>query len=175
MGWAWTLIHLALNLQIAKPSCEPLFWFWQGHFFFYCWSTSDLLHEKSWVSQVIWRLVTCAVQGSIAGGSPETGPKRVIAGFKLSKLLPQTRGQRESFFLISRREWEILLLNLAHRDETESFWHLISCFETRPRKNVLQSGVPRWDRDLSSTFSGFETRSRIPLIWSQFSWREREF
>ena len=78
-------------------------------------------------------------------------------------------------FSISRREWEFLPLNQAHWDETQNFWHLISCFETRPRKNVLQSRALRRDWDLLSTFSGFETRSRIPLIWSRFSRREREF
>ena len=32
-------------------------------------------------------------------------------------------------FSTSRREWEFLLFNLAHRDETRIFWHLISGFE----------------------------------------------
>ncbi len=38
-----------------------------------------------------------------------------------------------SIFQLSRREREFLIFNLAHRDETENFCHLISCFETRPR------------------------------------------
>ena len=78
-------------------------------------------------------------------------------------------------FSFSRWEWEFLLFNLAHRDKTENFWHLISGFETRPRKNLLQSQASRRDRDLLSSFSGFETRTRILLIWSRFSRREREF
>ena len=78
-------------------------------------------------------------------------------------------------FSISRREWEFLLLDLAHRDETKNFGHLISCFETRPRKKFLQSRASRRDRDLLSSLSDFETRTRIPLIWSRFSRRDREF
>ena len=81
----------------------------------------------------------------------------------------------ESVFSISRREWEFLLFNLVHRDETENSWHLLSGFETRPRKNFLQSQASRRDRDLLSSLSGFETRTRIPLIWSRFSRRDREF
>ena len=78
-------------------------------------------------------------------------------------------------FSISRQEWEFLRLNLVHRDETESSWHLLSDFETRPRKNFLQSRASRRDRDLLSSLSGIETRTRIPLIWSRFSRRDREF
>ena len=78
-------------------------------------------------------------------------------------------------FSISRREWEFLRFNLVHRDETENSWHLLSGFETRPRKNFLQSRASRRDRDLLSSLSGFETRTRIPLIWSRFSRRDREF
>ena len=78
-------------------------------------------------------------------------------------------------FSISRREWEFLRFNLVHRDETENSWHLLSGFETRPRKNFLQSRASRRDRDLLSSLSDFETRTRIPLIWSRFSRRDREF
>ena len=78
-------------------------------------------------------------------------------------------------FSISRREWEFLRFNLVHRDETENSWHLLSGFETRPRKNFLQSRASRRDRDLLSSLSGIETRTRIPLIWSRFSRRDREF
>ena len=78
-------------------------------------------------------------------------------------------------FSISRREWEFLWFNLVHRDETESSWHLLSGFETRPRKNFLQSRASRQVRDLLSSLSDFETRTRIPLIWSRFSRRDREF
>ena len=78
-------------------------------------------------------------------------------------------------FSTSRREWEFLLFNLVHRDETRIFWHLISGFETRSRKILLQSQASRRDRDLLSSFSGFETRTRILLIWSHFSSWEREF
>ena len=78
-------------------------------------------------------------------------------------------------FSISRREWEFLLFYLAHRDETENLWHLVSGFETRLRKNFLQSRASRRDRDFLSSFSGFKTKTRILLIWSQFSRREREF
>ena len=78
-------------------------------------------------------------------------------------------------FSILRREWEFLQFNLVHRDETENSWHLLSGFETRPRKNFLQSRASRRDRDLLSSLSGFETRTRIPLIWSCFSRRDREF
>ena len=78
-------------------------------------------------------------------------------------------------FSISRREWEFLRFNLVHRDETENSWHLLSGFETRLRKNFLQSRASRRDRDLLSSLSGFETRTRIPLIWSRFSRRDREF
>ena len=78
-------------------------------------------------------------------------------------------------FSTSRREWEFLLFNLAHRDETRIFWHLISGFETRSRKILLQSRSTRRERDLLFSFSGFEMRTRIFLIWSQFSRQEREF
>ena len=78
-------------------------------------------------------------------------------------------------FSISRREWEFLQFNLVHWDETENSWHLLSGFETRPRKNFLQSRASRRDRDLLSSLSDFETRTRNPLIWSQFSRQEREF
>ena len=78
-------------------------------------------------------------------------------------------------FSISRREWEFLLLNLAHWDETENFWHLISVSETRQRKNLLQSQASRRDQDLSSSLSGFKTRTIITLIYSRFLRREREF
>ena len=78
-------------------------------------------------------------------------------------------------FSTSRREWEFLLFNIAHRDQTRLFWHLISGFETRPRKKFLQSRASRRDRDLLSSLSDFETRTRIPLIWSRFSRRDREF
>ena len=72
---------------------------------------------------------------------------------------------------ISRREWEFFQFNLVHRDETENSWHLLSGFETRPRKNFLQSQASRRDRDLLSLLSGIETRMRIPLILSWFSRR----
>ena len=78
-------------------------------------------------------------------------------------------------FSISRREWEFLRFNLVHRDETENSWHLLSGFETRPRKNFLQSRASRRDRDLLSSLSDFETRTRIPLTWSHFLRRDREF
>ena len=78
-------------------------------------------------------------------------------------------------FSISRREWEFLRFNLVHQDETENSWHLLSGFETRPRKNFHQSRASRRDRDLLSSLSGIETRTRIPLIWSRFSRRDREF
>ena len=93
----------------------------------------------------------------------------------IQKYLNTMQRSARVIFSISRREWEFLLLNLAHRDETENFWHLISGFETRPRKNLLQSRASRRDRDLFSSFSGFETRTRIPLMWSRFLRREREF
>ena len=72
-------------------------------------------------------------------------------------------------FSISRREWEFLRFNLVHRDETENSWHLLSGFETRPRKNLLQSRASRRDRDLLSSFSGFETRTRILKV-AIFPW-----
>ena len=78
-------------------------------------------------------------------------------------------------FSISRREWEFLWFNLVHRDETESSWHLLSGFETRPRVPDTYSRASRRDRDLLSSLSGIETRTRIPLIWSRFSRRDREF
>ena len=59
-----------------------------------------------------------------------------------------------------RRDWEFLTLNLRLRDET---------------KKNLQSRTSRRDQDLLSAFSGFQTRTRIPLIWSRFSRRDREF
>ena len=92
-------------------------------------------------------------------------------------VLPRGSHQRSTrvTFSTSRREWEFLLFNLAHRDETRIFWHLISGFEKRSKKILLQSQASRRDRDLLSSFSGFETRSRILLIWSQFSRREWEF
>ena len=78
-------------------------------------------------------------------------------------------------FSISRREWEFLWFNLVHRDETESSWHLLSGFETRPRVPDTYSRASRRDRDLLSSLSGIETRTRIPLIWSRFSRQDREF
>ena len=77
-------------------------------------------------------------------------------------------------FSISRREWEFLLLNLVHRDETENFWHLISCFETRPRKNVLQSRVSWRDREFPWSDLGFRDKidNSIDLI-SVFETRMR--
>ena len=53
-------------------------------------------------------------------------------------------------FSIPRREWEFLRFNLVHRDETENSWRLLSGFETRQRKNFLQSRASRRDRDLLS-------------------------
>ena len=64
------------------------------------------------------------------------------------------------------------------RDENENFSDSISHIETRPRisdtqsqasrpgreKNLLQSMASRRDRDLLSSPSGFETRTRISLI-----------
>ena len=38
------------------------------------------------------------------------------------------RSTRVTFSTL-RREWEFLLFNLAHRDETRIFWHLIAGFE----------------------------------------------
>ena len=95
----------------------------------------------------------------------------------LELLIRYTLEQRSTrvTFSTSWREWEFLLFNLAHWDETRIFWHLISGFETRSRKILLQSRSLRRHQDLLSSFSGFETRERIPLIWSRFSRREREF
>ena len=81
--------------------------------------------------------------------------------------IPRQRSARV-VFSISRREWEFLGFNLVHRDETENSWRLLSGFETRPSKNCLQSWAARRDRDLSSSLSGFGTRTRISLIWSCF-------
>ena len=78
-------------------------------------------------------------------------------------------------FSISRREWDFLHFNLFDRDKTENSWRLLSGFKTRPRKNFLQSWASRRDRDLLSSLSGFETITIIPLIWSRFSRRDREF
>ena len=88
---------------------------------------------------------------------------------------PPNQWSARVVFSISRREWEFLRFNLVHRDETENSWNLLSGFETRPRKNFLQSWASRRDRDLLSSLSDFETRTRIPLIWSRFSRRDREF
>ena len=49
----------------------------------------------------------------------------------------------------------------SRRDE--NLWHLISGFETRPRKMSFQSQASRRDRDLLSSISDFETRTRIEI------------
>ena len=92
-----------------------------------------------------------------------------------TKKRPPRQWSARVVFSISRREREFLRFNLVHRDETENSWHLLSSFETRPRKNFLQSRASRQDRDLLSSLSDLETRTRIPLIWSRFSRRDREF
>ena len=78
--------------------------------------------------------------------------------YALDKLLLLQRSARV-VFSSSRREF--LWFNLAHRDETENFWHLISGFETRPRKISFNLG----HRD----------EIKIYCLHSQASRREREF
>ena len=65
-----------------------------------------------------------------------------------------------SIFQLSRREREFLIFNLAHRDETENFCHLISCFETRPR--IISFNLRHRDEieNFHDLFSVFETRTR---------------
>ena len=101
----------------------------------------------------------------------------------IQKYLNTMQRSARVIFSISRREWEFLLLNLAHRDETENFWHLISYFETRQRKNVLQSRASRSRsrfiinilrlRDESENsldlISVFKTRTRILKV-AIFPW-----
>ena len=82
----------------------------------------------------------------------------LILKYRCSGVTWYTPSTRVTFSTL-RREWEFLLFNLAHRDETRIFWHLISGFETRSRKILLQSRSSRRDRDLLSSFSGFKTRT----------------
>ena len=108
---------------------------------------------------------------SLLKNAPETlgpyllePPPRIGLEENLFGICSSKQRSARVIFSFSRLEWEFLWFNLAHQDETENFWHLISGFETRPRKNLLQSRASRRDRDLLSSFSGFETRTRIPLI-----------
>ena len=72
----------------------------------------------------------------------------------------QSQRSARSIFQLSRREREFLIFNLAHRDETENFCHLISCFETRPR--IISFNLRHRDEieNFHDLFSVFETRTR---------------
>ena len=69
------------------------------------------------------------------------------------------RGQRESLFQL--------------RDENENFSWSILHIETI--REFFTLDIRLRDQDLLSSFSGYETRTRIFLIWFQFLRREREF
>ena len=87
---------------------------------------------------------------------------RVAYNKKVMWLVTRQVMQRSarSIFQLSRREREFLIFNLAHRDETENFCHLISCFETRPR--IISFNLRHRDEieNFHDLFSVFETRTR---------------
>ena len=65
-----------------------------------------------------------------------------------------------SIYSISRREF--LLFNLTHRDKTRIFDTQSQALR-QDRENVLQSQALRWDQDLLSSISDFESRTRIKI------------
>ena len=65
-----------------------------------------------------------------------------------------------SIYSISRREF--LLFNLTHRDDTRIFDTQSQALR-QDRENVLQSQASRRDRDLLSSISDFEIRTRIKI------------
>ena len=65
-----------------------------------------------------------------------------------------------SIYSISRREF--LLFNLTHRDETRIFDTQSQALR-QDRENVLQSQASRRDRDLLSSITDFEIRTRIKI------------
>ena len=71
-------------------------------------------------------------------------------------------------FSTSRREWEFLLFNLPYRYETRIFWHLISGFETRSRKILLQSQA--WDEIYHLHYQAL--RREREFFWSDISFRD---
>ena len=105
---------------------------------------------------------------------PRIGLEENLFGICCPFLLFKTEVSESHFFILetrmrvspiqsrtSRRDREFLTLYLMLRDETE-------------KKISSNLGNRDEDRDLLFSFSGFETRTRIPLIWSRFLRQERE-
>ena len=82
-------------------------------------------------------------------------------------------------FQLLRRDREFHPFSLMLRDEIETFFLLVSCFETRSRISSFQREAFFNSRDEIEKFflsvSCFETRSRISSFQSHASRRDREF
>lgn len=70
--------------------------------------------------------------------------------------------QREAFFSISRRYWELFLFNFAHRDETR-ISGTQSQASRQDREFFLQSQASRRDRDSYFFILDYETRHEIEI------------
>ena len=70
--------------------------------------------------------------------------------------------QREAYFSISRRYWELFLFNFAHRDETR-ISGTQSQASRQDREFFLQSQASRRDRDSYFFILDYETRHEIEI------------